>query len=539
MRRGVTRNTHAQDFYLRQEAEVCNTMKRRNFLGLICSAGAWFCLPALALAQTNEPAGRARRQGQGGGRKRDDAAYDLPPDLSGFSLLSVVLGRVSDRSVAVSVLARESLEGLLEYGAAAGGDLRKTGATSFPAGQPVELILDALQPDTEYVYRLLLRRPGEGAFLSRPDSRFHTRRAAGSTFTFCVQGDSHPERPQMNDPELYARTRLAAAGCQPDFYVCMGDDFSVDTLREVSADAVAGRYALQRPFLGLVARSAGLVLVNGNHEQASLYNYQQADTRHDVAVWAQQARNKYFPTPAPDGFYSGDREPVSPVGALKDYYAWTWGDALFVVLDNYWHSAAQVDSGFQARDSGKKEHDGHADRDWWGMTLGDAQYRWFRQTLAQSQSKYKFVFAHHVMGTGRGGVEDCDLFEWGGRNRRGEWEFDRMRPGWELPVHQLMARHNVTIFFQGHDHLFARQERDGIVYQEVPNPADPGYVAYNQERYRTGVTLPNAGHLRVTVSAAQVKVDYVRSYLPKDEHGKQVNGEIAYSYTINPRASHA
>ena len=113
------------------------------------------------------------------------------------------------------------------------------------------------------------------------------------------------------------------------------------------------------------------------------------------------------------------------------------------------------------------------------------------------------------------------------------------RPGWELPIHQLMVKHGVTIFFQGHDHLFARQERDGIVYQEVPIPADQNYVAYNEDRYRSGVKLPNSGHLRVTVSPEEVKVDYVRCYLPKDETDERKTGEVAHSYTIKSRTSHA
>ena len=50
--------------------------------------------------------------------------------------------------------------------------------------------------------------------------------------------------------------------------------------------------------------------------------------------------------PAPDGFYTGDTEPLKSIGLLKDYYAWTWGDALFVVLDYYWHSPARVDNAF-------------------------------------------------------------------------------------------------------------------------------------------------------------------------------------------------
>ena len=160
-------------------------------------------------------------------------------------------------------------------------------------------------------------------------------------------------------------------------------------------------------------------------------------------------------------------------------------------------------------------------------------------TLEQSQAKYKFVFAHHVMGSGRGGVDECDLYEWGGRNKRGDWEFSQRRPGWELPVHQLMVKHGVTIFFQGHDHLFCRQERDGIVYQEVPMPADQGYMTYNEDRYQSGVKLPNSGHLRVTVSPENVKVDYVRSYLPQDETAQHKTGEIAHSYTVKAKGSHA
>ena len=311
----------------------------------------------------------------------------------------------------------------------------------------------------------------------------------------------------------------------------------MDTLRTIDADAVAQRYTIQRPFFGLVAQSAPLFLVNGNHEQASLFNFNQSDVRHEVAVWAQNARNRYFPMPAPDGFYTGDIEPFTSSGLLRDYYAWTWGDALFVVLDCYWHSPAQEDSGFRGdgNGGGKEEQDGHKDRDWWGITLGDAQYHWFKQTLEQSKAKYKFVFARHVLGTGRGGIEESNLYEWGGRNKRGAWEFNRKRPGWDLPVHQLMVKHGVTIFFQGHDHLFARQERDGIVYQEVPNPADQGYVAYNQDRFQSGEKLPNSGYLRVTVSPQQVKVDYVRCYLPKDETDRRKSGEVAYSYTIKPK----
>jgi len=498
---------------------------------------AWVSLPVMA---QEKPPGQ-RKKGGGGRGRRDEQDYVLPPELSAYHGLSLVLGRVSDQSVTVNSLAQATIDGFFEYGTAPGAYSAKTGLLHFASGMPVETVFDNLQPNTQYFYRLNFRSPGQTNFTARPECRFHTQRAVGSTFTFAIQGDSHPERPQMSEPNLYARTLLNVARDKPDFYICMGDDFSVAPVREVTFAAVAERYTLQRPFLGLVSQSAPLFLLNGNHEQASLFNFNQSDERHAVAVHAQNARNRFFPTPAPDKFYSGDAETLPSVGLRKDYCAWTWGDALFVILDNYWHSPVQVDSGFHENDlgGGRGGHAGGKSRDWWGLTLGDAQYHWFKRTLATSRAKYKFVFAHHVMGSGRGGVEECDLYEWGGRNQRGDWEFAERRPGWELPVHQLMVKHGVTIFFQGHDHLYALQQRDGVVYQEVPMPADQGYFAYNEDRYQSGLKLPNSGHLRVTVSPENVKVDYLRCYLPSDETAQQKTGDIAHSYTIKAKTSHA
>jgi len=319
---------------------------RRTFLGVLAASFPWFFTSARAQENNRNERKRGGKEGRGNPQREE---YLLPPNLAPLGLLSLVLGRVTDRAVTVSALAGEPMEGYLEYGTAAGKYEHKTRLLSFPAGRPVEAVLDHLEPNRQYFYRLHYRRSGETAFTARPECRFATQRAPGSTFSFGVQGDSHPERPQMNDPELYARTLLDAAAGNPDFYICMGDDFSVDTLRTITADTVAQCYAIQRPFLGLVAQSAPLYLVNGNHEQASLFNFNQSDARHDVAVWAQNARNLYYPMPAPDGFYTGDAEPLKFIGPLRDYYAWTWGDALFVVLDCYLLSPGLSEPGRAAR----------------------------------------------------------------------------------------------------------------------------------------------------------------------------------------------
>jgi len=483
--------------------------------------------------------------------------------------MTQILGRPTDHSITVSVLASKDLEAFFEYAVKPGTYTGKTGVTKSQSGKPFEVLLDHLKANTRYYYRMRYRQPGEAVYAAGTECSFHTQRAPGSTFTFGVQGDSHPERlNRMYHPDLYTRTMQNARKDGLDFYIALGDDFSLDRLYNrgrLNREAVAQIYIDQRRFLGLVGGSAPLFLVNGNHEQAAAYLLD--GTPNSPPVLAGKARNLYYPQPAPDSFYTGDREPVEFLGLLHDYYAWTWGDALFVTIDPYWHSPVQIDAGLGGGQGGRggpggadqagRERGGrkgaspgqggrkqggrqggggqaaNRNRDWWGITMGNAQYQWLKKTLEQSKAKYKFVFAHHVLGTGRGGAEMADLYEWGGKNRAGESEFDKKRPGWELPVHQLMVKHGVTIFFQGHDHLFARQQKDGLVYQETPNPADQGYSIYNRDAYTSGDILPNSGHLRVTVSPANVKVDYVRSYLPQDETPDRKNGAVAFSYTIN------
>ena len=425
---------------------------------------------------------------------------------------TIVLGCPTDCCITINVLSNEPLHAYFEYG-----------TSIIEPGVPFEDVIAYLQPNTRYYYRMCFRAPGGDEFKKGPEYTLHTQRALGSTFTFGVQGDSHPERGNRFDADLYTRTLITAGYDLPDFYILMGDDFSVDHLKPdtVNADLVLQSYTLQHPYLGLIANSSPLFLVNGNHEQAA--GYLLDGTPNNVAVWAQNARNLYYPQPAPGCFYTGNTEPVEFIGFLRNYFAWTWGDALFVVIDPYWPSSVPVDNVFGGGDKTK---------DKWLITHGEAQYQWLKQTLEQSPAKWKFVFAHHVSGTGRGGVDVADLYEWGGHNKQGVWEFDTKRPGWDIPIHQLMVQNGVTIFFQGHDHIFVKQQLDGVIYQTLPYPADPTYGLHNADRFASGDKLPCSGYLRVTVSESFVIVDYIRTFLPEDETTEQINGQVAYTYTV-------
>jgi len=460
------------------------------------------------------------------------------------SAFSQILGRPTDRAVAISILSAATVDAFVEYGTTQGAYTSKTPSRAIRAGVPAEFELSGLNPNAACFYRLRTKSAGATEFTSHDEATFRTQRAGGGTFTFGVQGDSHPERlGKMYDPDLYVRTLRNVAEDAPDFYFLMGDDFSIERLIErgnKSQDAVNAIYAHQRGFLGLVGKSTPLMLVNGNHEQAAKYLLD--GTANNFAVLAGKARTNFFPLPAPGGIYTGNAEPVEHIGLLRDYYAWEWGDALFVVIDPYWHSDVAVDNeaGTKApqRDAGRDapaNRQGKGNRDLWQITLGDAQYQWLSNTLRESHAAFKFVFSHHVMGTGRGGIEVATQFEWGGEDKRGIDRFVQMRPKWEKPIHDLLRDTGVTIFFQGHDHLYARQELDGVIYQSCPNPADPTFSAFNAQAYKSGDIFPNSGHLRVTVSSIEAKVEYVRSFRLQDERDGKANGSIAHSYVVKPR----
>jgi hypothetical protein len=174
--------------------------------------------------------------------------------------------------------------------------------------------------------------------------------------------------------------------------------------------------------------------------------------------------------------------------------------------------------------------------------LGKAQYQWLAQTLAASRARFKFVFSHHLVGgngsDARGGAAFAQFFEWGGRNLDGTWAFDKQRPGWGKPIHQLLVDNRVTAWLHGHDHFYALEQLDGVIYQEVPQPSqarydnpDPG-DGYGYPG-TVGVNIfPSSGHLRVTVSPTEVRVEYVRSVAAGNETTTRQNGSIVHSYRI-------
>lgn len=427
-----------------------------------------------------------------------------------------MLGRPTDHSVTISALFSEVVDTYFEFGTVPGNYAQSTPLVTSLPNTPVEMDLQPLLPDTRYFYRTVYKIPGAANFQNGVEHTFHTQRATGSAFRFDIEADEHLYD-KKGVRSLYRITLQNEARDSADFLISLGDIFGDDhTPDETTSADMDELHKDYLQYLGAVCHSMPFFVCLGNHEGESGY-YLDQNPPENIAVYGTQWRKFYYPNPYPNDFYSGNmtEEPYG-IGHPENYYAWTWGDALFVVLDVY------------------RDCDVNEKPQKWDWTLGETQYNWLQQTLESSTAAFKFVFAHHTRGQGRGGVSTATGFEWGGFDG-GQWKFDTYRPGWAMPVHQLMVANGVNIFFQGHDHLFAREELDGLVYQEVPMPSDSTYeigVLANADAY-TDVTLDGSGHLRVTVTPSCVTVDYIRAYLPADTlSGLHHNGEIAYSYTV-------
>lgn len=449
-----------------------------------------------------------QKRGRGGDNKQVAAFNTKVP----AHLYDIISGRPGGHAVTLSILAYSPIDAYIEYAAINEGSLI-TGQLSLKPDEPKEIRLDKLLINTKYTYRLFYRTAGNSEFKKSKSYYFHTCRSTGNEFEFTITADSHLD--QNADTLNYKISLLNAASDSADFHIDLGDTFMTNKYRNNYKDAIS-QYIAQRYYFGLLA--CPLFLVLGNHDGESGQKLSGNDD--NMTVWANKARKKYFPNPIPDGFYTGNEEQVPSLGQPQDYYAWEWGNSLFIVLDPFLYTL----------NSGGKGS--------WNRTLGIKQYNWLKSTLENSKATFKFVFIHHLVGgadlngKARGGVEVAGFYEWGGKNTDGTDGFTSNRPGWEMPIHDLLIKNKVVAVFHGHDHFYAKQELDGIVYQCLPQPGakkNDNINSASEYGYRNGIIMNGPGYLRVKVDKSMVAVDYVNT----NAKNKSQNKSVKDSYIIN------
>ena len=429
-----------------------------------------------------------------------------------------MLGRPTATSINLSFMVGRPMKARVLYGEDSTTLTSSTPWQDLAPNSMTDVVIDQLQPNRQYYYRVQLETD---RVIDRPVYRFHTQRPKGAPFTFVIQADPHMD--EQSDTAMYVRALQNQLEDRPDFMLDLGDIVMSDKLKgptgKVTHDTITTRTRFMRSFYESTCHSVPLFIALGNHEGEAGWGLNASSE--NVPVWATLDRKAHLRNPRPDGFYTGDTTVHPYVGIRENYYAFEWGDALFIVLDPYWYTKPKPDS-----------------LTGWRWTLGRTQYEWLRTTLKNSTARYKFVFAHQLVGgnpDGRGGIEYADLYEWGGKNLDGTEGFATNRPGWYKPLKDIFREHRVTAFFHGHDHFYAQQVKDCLIYQETPQPSHPSITNANSAKgygYLNGTILPNSGHLRVAVAPEGVKVEYVRTYVPRQETGSRKNKDVSATYFI-------
>lgn len=423
-------------------------------------------------------------------------------------LYDIILSKPTNSTVTISAMSYEDLEGYFAYGKNLSSLSNKTKVYRFEKGKPLHTELNLLEVNTRYYYKFVFKKPGGKTSQESSVGYFHTQRKASDKFVFTIQADSHLD--ENSSTEIYKQTLANMAADSADFLIDLGDTWMTDKYRADFKESMK-QYIAQRYYFGLLCHSSSLFLTLGNHDGESGRGNNRSG-EDNMTNWATATRKEYYANPKPDSFYSGSIN--------ENYYTWEWGGALFIVLDPFRYTNDQ--------------------RNPWQRTLGERQYNWLKETLQKSKASLKFVFIHNLVGgadnkgIGRGGAEAAHFFEWGGLNTDNTYGFIANRPGWDKPVHDLLLQYKVNAVFHGHDHLFVKQELDGVVYQTLPQPGAMRYGNINSAKeygYNSGKILNAPGYLRVTIEDGKALVEYIQTSIDS----KHKNKETIFNYTIFPK----
>jgi hypothetical protein len=306
-----------------------------------------------------------------------------------------VLGRPTDTSITMSILFDKSVNVYWEYGTASGTYNTNTPIYTTIADTPIEVSFSNLIANTKYFYRTKYKLTGSSSYINGAEHYFQTQRKIGSSFSFVVEADPHLD--SNCDSNAYRLTLQHMLSKKPDFIIDLGDNAMSDKLPVIDKKSIVDRTLLFRNYFNELTHSTPLFVTLGNHEGE--LGWLPNTSESSLPTMAALIRKTYFPNPYPNNFYSGNSVSEPMVGIRENYYAWEWGDALFVIIDPYMYTKSKPE---------------------WGWSLGLEQYNWLKRTLSNSKAKYKFLFSHQLVGgtgtDGRGGSEFVHLYEMGGKN---------------------------------------------------------------------------------------------------------------------------
>ena len=393
-----------------------------------------------------------------------------------LNILGKVVTPIGATSARIQLSTNQSVSAYIEYGYERNKYTFKTSAIQLKVGSENYIALTNLKMNTKIYYRIRYALKSTATYLAKTGATFSTSSSLGNS-TFAIQADPHMD--ENSDAKVYSGTLQQIVAASPAFLMDLGDIFMVDKLQNKSESNIRARFELMLGFYKQLG-SVPLKICLGNHDGE--LGYSQFNTK--------KYRKEYFP---------------EQTGELA-YYSFEGPDQLHVVLDPFTYTTSNP------KDDG------------WQWTLGKTQYDWLADTLKNSKARHKFIYIHHLLvgnATSRGGVEIAKLNEWGGNNVDGTYGFDSNRPGWGKPIHQMLLENKVGFVFKGHDHLYVKQELDGIIYQTLMQPSHPGdKLDVKQYGYLSGKGVGGSGFLKVRTDANVAYVDFIK-----------YDGSVADSYS--------
>jgi hypothetical protein len=284
-----------------------------------------------------------------------------------------LLSRPTSNSVSITVVPDSALTNLTyQYGTTSGTYPNTTTSTTATAATPKTVVISGLTANTKYYYRMRYSTDSGATWTTRTENSFWTARAAGSTFTFDITSDSHVNI-VMGNGTNWTQVVNDVKADNPDFLVDCGDTVAMRSLSPGDTAAAAQAYKNQLQYFNLASASASIFLVPGNHEQKERWHVDgtpndAGDPVDSLPIIGTNAQKAYFPMPVPNTFYSGDSSTVSYLNGdhlRENYYAWTWGDALFVVIDPFWYTTMKP----YVTDQGGGETNGTGTGDSWDWRI--------------------------------------------------------------------------------------------------------------------------------------------------------------------------
>ncbi len=430
---------------------------RREFLG--AAAALVLGAPTVLTAGPSAPRGPAPQLG-------------LPPLLARPTASSILINArngAEDVSAVVELLGSDGTD-----------VLRTLPVIRRAAGEMMEWNVTGLSPATRYRYRVRADgSTGADGLLAR--GGFITARRPSEQYTMALMTDPHTGSWADGSANVGVMDDVIrnVERDNPDFILTLGDNVAWTSSRNFAQTSETGALAAYEQY----RRHMGRLTAYAPHFSA-LGNWDGETGKFpaESVTLVRSVRHRLLPNPDHSTYAEGG-------SAAQDYYAFTWGPALWVVLNVQSYSVASTPLTLPTAG------DVSLVTDW---TLGREQLAWLERTLKASSAPFKFLGIHHTVGGNAGNPSDT-LYGRGGARA--------VNVGEQKIVHQLMHDHGVQIFFYGHDHVFVDDVVDGIHYAlpgsfGAPWHFQPGVTGYDR-------FWADSGHARVNVTAKEVVVEYV------------------------------